>query len=260
MELARARGVKIVFWLRNTAYHDRTFFQLCDGLLVPSNFSVEHYRRTLGLECTAIPSPIDWSRVLCPDNGRRFLTFVNPTLVKGVHVFAKIAQELARRRPDIPVLVVEGRGKVDWLQRAGLRVATMRSLHGMHNTPDPRKFYGVTRALLAPSLWEETFGRVTAEALINGIPVLSSNRGGLPEVVGSGGFLFDIPDRYTPESTVVPSADEVEPWIETIERLWDDETFYDQASRRARAEADKWQPQRLADLYEEYFQRLATGH
>ena len=73
-----------------------------------------------------------------------------------------------------------------------------------------------------PSLWNESFGLIAAEAMINGIPVPASNRGALPEVVGEGGFLFEIPARYTPQTQVVPSASEIEPWVETIIRLWDD--------------------------------------
>ena len=34
-----------------------------------------------------------------------------------------------------------------------------------------------------PSVWQESFGRVAAEAMINGIPVLGSTRGALPEVI-----------------------------------------------------------------------------
>ncbi len=51
----------------------------------------------------------------------------------------------------------------------------------MANTLDPRHFYRVTRVLLVPTLVSEMFGRVAAEALANGIPVLASDRGALPE-------------------------------------------------------------------------------
>ena len=38
--------------------------------------------------------------------------FVNPQPTKGLFVFARIAEQLQRRRPDIPILVVESRGQV----------------------------------------------------------------------------------------------------------------------------------------------------
>ena len=43
------------------------------------------------------------------------MTFINPQPDKGAAVFARIALELGRRRPDIPLLVVEGRGTSDAL-------------------------------------------------------------------------------------------------------------------------------------------------
>ena len=45
----------------------------------------------------------------------------------------------------------------------------------MANTPDPRDFYRVSRAVLMPSLWRESLERVAIEAMANGIPVLASD-------------------------------------------------------------------------------------
>jgi hypothetical protein len=90
----------------------------------------------------------------------------------------------------------------------------------MANTPDPRDFYRVSRAVLMPSLWRESLGRVAIEAMANGIPVLASDRGALPETLGNAGFVFTIPDRCAPASMVIPTSHEVAPWVATIERLW----------------------------------------
>lgn len=256
MAMARNAGAAVVFWLRNTAYNTRPFFRLVNGVLVPSNFSVEFYRRTIGLPCTAIPSPIDWERIHCPHVDRKHLTFVNPTPVKGVFWFAGIARELAARRPDIPMLVVESRGKANWLEKAGLNLERMPSLKTMPNTRDPRKFLGVTKLLLAPSVWQETFGRVTAEAMTNGIPVLASSRGGLPEVVGKGGFVFNLPNDFTGETRTLPTAEHLEPWLKVIIRLWDDQSTYVTACLRARGEAEKWKPEVLGERYDRYFRDL----
>lgn len=50
--------------------------------------------------------------------------------------------------------------------------------------PIPADYFALTRILVVPSVWEEPFGRVAAEAMINAIPALVSNRGSLPQVVG----------------------------------------------------------------------------
>jgi glycosyltransferase involved in cell wall biosynthesis len=201
---------------------------------------------------------------------RRYVTFINPHVVKGVYVFARIARELARRRPDIRLLVTQGRSRTDALSDPSLGLAPHllgqlptepardgRNITLMPFMPDPRQFYpavySVTRLLLMPSLWLESFGLVAAEALLNGIPVLASNRGALPDTLGAAGFLFDIPAKYTPETREVPTAEEVEPWVETIIRLWDDAVEYDRWSRAAREHAQQWRPERLAPIYREFF-------
>ena len=81
---------------------------------------------------------------------------------------------------------------------------------------------------------------------------------GLRIACDSGGFLFHIPERYTPETILVPTAEEVEPWVETIIRLWDDETLYRECSEKARAHAQQWHPDRLGPVYAEFFGTLSV--
>ena len=50
--------------------------------------------------------------------------------------------------------------------------------------------YAGARALILPSL-DEGFGLPVLEAMSAGVPVVASNRGALPEVVGTGGMLID---------------------------------------------------------------------
>jgi len=78
-------------------------------------------------------------------------------------------------------------------------------------------------------------------------------------VLGDAGFLFDVPDHYTPQTRLVPTAGEVAPWVETAIRLWDDDAFYDEASRRSLRAADLWRPDRLAVQYEAFFETIAEN-
>jgi len=75
----------------------------------------------------------------------------------------------------------------------------------MANTPDPRDFYRVSRAVPVPSLWRESLGRVPMEALANGIPVVASDRGALPETLGDAGFVITIPERFGPSTLEIPT-------------------------------------------------------
>jgi len=58
--------------------------------------------------------------------------------------------------------------------------------------PDERlvELFHASSALVFPSLWEG-FGLPAVEAMATGLPVLASQRGSLPEVVGDAGLFFD---------------------------------------------------------------------
>jgi len=117
----------------------------------------------------------------------------------------------------------------------------------------------VSRVVLLRSLWRESLGRVPIEAMANGIPVLASDRGALPEMLGEAGFVLTIPEHCTPSSGVVPTAQDVAPWVAIIERLWDDDDFAAEHRRRALAEVERWGFDRLARQHEEFFLSAAAG-
>ncbi|HEY8505674.1 MAG TPA: hypothetical protein VIL46_13910, partial [Gemmataceae bacterium] len=147
---AQRRGRKVVFCLLNFAYPDPSFLREADALWVPSELARRHYREMIGLEAQAVPWPWDPGRALADRVEGRFVTFVNPQPVKGVAWFARIAHEMNRRRPDIPFLVVEGRGGAGWLGRLPLDLSGLRNLRRMPTTPRPREFYARSRVVLMP--------------------------------------------------------------------------------------------------------------
>jgi glycosyltransferase involved in cell wall biosynthesis len=66
---------------------------------------------------------------------------------------------------------------------------------------DPETFFPGIDVLIVPSLWHEPLGRTILEAYAHGVPVITSDRGGIPEIVdvGKTGFIFN-PDQ--PDSLV----------------------------------------------------------
>ena len=186
----------------------------------------------------------------------RYVTFVNPALCKGAYPFVRIAQELGRRRPDIPLLVVESRATRMTLGACGLRPSDHPHIQIMPVTTDPRRFWRLTKVLLMPSLWWENQPLVAVEAMINGIPVIGSDRGGIPETLGDGGIALSLPERLTPLTQILPTAEEVEPWVEAIIRLWDDPAWYQEQSARGSEQAQRWHPDRLRPLYAEFFGKV----
>ncbi len=49
---------------------------------------------------------------------------------------------------------------------------------------------------------------------------------------------------------------EVAPWVAAIERLWDDPEFESRHRELAKAEAQRWEWDRVADQYERFFKTL----
>jgi glycosyltransferase involved in cell wall biosynthesis len=115
----------------------------------------------------------------------------------------------------------------------------------------------MTRVLLVPSLFLEWLGRVAVEGMANGIPVLASDRGALPETLGEAGFVFTVPEQYTPSSIEVPTAREVVPWVATIERLWDDQAWESAHQALAPEAVARFALDRVVPQYLTFFGSLA---
>jgi glycosyltransferase involved in cell wall biosynthesis len=92
--------------------------------------------------------------------------------------------------------------------------------------------------------------------MLNGIPVLASDRGALPEVVGQGGKCLPIPNCYTSDSRSTPTRDEVTAWLEAMIELWDDPGKYDAAAAAAKVASLTWHPDAVIPRWETYLNSL----
>lgn len=254
----RAAGAKAVFFLRNFSYfHERSFAEV-DAVLTPSRYLNDHYRGRLGTAAPliALPHVLSLDDVVAPCREPVFCTLINPAPGKGLELFLAIAGRAASHRPELPFLIVESRGTGGLVAgecaRLGFALESV-NLCIARNMPQPHPAYAVTRVLLAPSTEPDAGPRVIPEAQLNGIPVIASNRCGFAQPhpaedeVGFAGF-------------VLPAAAEdtnVTAWFELICRLYDDESFYQVASRRAHRAAEQYRNGAAALRYLEFFEQLA---
>jgi hypothetical protein len=113
MARARERRITTAFAVRGFGYYEPRYFEHVDHVFTCSQFLTDHYSVRLGLVSTPLEPPLDWSTVVAATESRAFVTFVNPSLHKGLLLFARLADMLGSRRPDIPILVCSPATAVD---------------------------------------------------------------------------------------------------------------------------------------------------
>jgi glycosyltransferase involved in cell wall biosynthesis len=267
MAHAHARGVTTAFAVRGFGYYDRRYFTHVNHVFTCSQFLTDVYREKVALASTPLEPPLQWETVAAAAESRAFVTFVNPSPHKGLFLFARLADMLGSRRPDIPILVIQSGHSGGALNAIpGLDFGKYPQIMAAPPVPTPAEYFALTRLLVVPSVWDEPFGRVAAEAMVNGIPPLVSDRGSLPAVVGGdfsaggGGRVLPIPTWMTHDTTRVPSEEDVEPWFEAVCALWDSPELYQSVAMRARAIADERYSESVSRRkHVEYFTSLRPG-
>lgn len=187
-------------------------------LLSNSKFTAQRLHEKFGLESTVL-RPFFRADDYRTTRRAQNVTLINPHTLKGGELAIKIVSSC----PEIPFCFVRSWELPKEQEQLINGYARMhRNLTIKRPTRNMRDVYGHAKIILMPSMWEEAWGRVASEAHFSGIPVVASNRGGLPEAVGPGGILLD-PDGP------------IEPWVHAIRRLWHDEGYYAELSAAALA-------------------------
>lgn len=164
---------------------------------VASEFMKKEFYKEWGLEAKVFYELINLEKYLVRDNVKKFITLINPAEKKGLNLFLKIAEKLNEKQ----FLIVGG-----WQDhQESIRKIKKKYPNISYQPPEKnmKKVYQKTGILLFPSLYEEAFGRVIIEAALNGIPVISSNKGALPETVSEGGILLNPEDINRWISTLI---------------------------------------------------------
>lgn len=219
----RATGVPMMMMLQDVEFdeHGGDFKELGDVTCAANSaFTAKKYHDAFGVHPHVI-HPLIFPEKYKTETTRDYVTYINPHPLKGLD----IALAVARACPHIPFLFQES-----WPLTTAQAVELHAALTDLPNVTlqrpvaDMRDVYKRTKILLAPSRWEEAYGRVASEVQISGIPVVASDRGGLPEAVGAGGILLN------PDGNI---AD----WVSAVEKLWSDKEYYDDMVAAAVAHA-----------------------
>jgi glycosyltransferase involved in cell wall biosynthesis len=211
-----ARGLPVVCYL-----HIPDRLLLDDRVLSHPNLTFvanSQFTKSLHPEKTfaGVIPPLVPSELYTTTTDRSSALFINPAPYKGL----QIVLALATARPDVRFLfVVNRRGfKIEDTYKEPLR--RLQNVKLLGPVRDMRKVYCKAKLVLAPSQILETWGRIATEVHFSGVPVLASDRGGLPESVGPGGLC-------------IPVDAPVSVWLEAFSRIWDDPVYYGQLCKAA---------------------------
>lgn len=255
----RARGVSIAFAIHNLAYLVHRPSD-CDAFLAPSEWLAGRYRSTWAVPVSVLPTPLVSDGVVATSHDPVFVTFVNPEPSKGLTIVARLAARLGIERPDIPLLVVEGRARAGHLlaagRDAGVDLTRFDNLMFSPATQRVADIWSSCRILLAPSTVEEAAGRVVVEAMANGAVPLVSDRGALPETAAGVGKVIPLPAALGWRSVGPVEPSVANPWFDAIVELVDDESGYRDQSRAARSIALAHLPEAVGPRYDHWFRSL----
>lgn len=225
---AKRRGIATVYLLLN-GNHGHFSFPNYDLVVTDSIATAKYYAERDKINVIPTGAAFNKDVVVAPDRAPKYITFINPVGAKGLPIFAKIAKMAQKELPNERFLVINSRGNF------AQTVTTLHEPGDLNKKPftakdfpnvdvagtqkDMRAVYRMTKVLLAPSLWYESWGRVTTEAVLNNIPVLSSTSGGIIEASGGGGIAIEAPQHCTIDQLELPTDEEIRPWMDALKRL-----------------------------------------
>jgi glycosyltransferase involved in cell wall biosynthesis len=169
------------------------------------------------------------------------------TRAKGLDVLLQAMDKVGGSRPWSLLLLGSGeyQDKVqEWAAGNGWSARVQVKLVKHSEVP---RYLGAMDFMVAPSQtmknWREQFGRMIIEAFACGVPVIGSDSGEIPFVIGDAG-------------RVVAEGD-VAGWAEAIGQLLDSPEKRDELKSRALARAPRYSTATIAQQYREYYRWLA---
>lgn len=226
---AQVRNIPVVYALCN-GLHAGFKFPGCDLVFTTSEATSRLYAERDGIDVKAVGNFIQKEMVVAPQRDPKYITLINPSPQKGIAVFIKLVQAYHRRHPEQKFLVVKSLGNyqqivthlhhVDRTPGYDVYAETAPFIDVAEHTNDIRQVYALTKVLVAPSLWHESWGRVATEANFNGIPVLGTSGNGLAEAIAHvGGILLPAPVSSYNDNLCIPTDEEIAPWVDALEHL-----------------------------------------
>ena len=202
-----------------------------------------YVRRYAGVNAAVIHPPIygrgSWPQYSNFEAG--WILMINPCQVKGITIFRGLAERFPQH---------QFAGLIGWATTSADKelLAAQPNIRLLSSVPSIDEVLSRTRVLLMPSLWYEGFGLIAMEAMLRGLPVISSDSGGLVEAKQGTGYVIPVRpiERYYPEfdETHMPKAEildqNLDPWAAALQKLLTDPREYNSESTQSRSVAERF--------------------
>ncbi len=135
-----------------------------------------------------------------PQKKKKILFVGRLVVEKGVDLYVQVINSIAKNYPDWSFGLI-GSSRLGENQNSNSYASKV--IKNFKNIGNQAKFYGFkdndfvqkkmkhASIIIIPSLWEEPFGLVAAEAMSNGVAIIASSVGGIPEIVQNNGILIE---------------------------------------------------------------------
>jgi len=233
--------------------------RMVDGIWSVSKAVSDYSKRNGQLDTTPLPHHIwtflDESHKLPPhlnNWNQDVVGMINPSSFKGINILMDLAKALPQFR------------FVAWRSWApeedGMNeMESIKNIEVRPSTTNKHELWSTIKVLIVPSLWFEAWGLVVTEAQLRGIPVISSNMGGIPEA--KLGVPYTIPvtpltGEQNAQGNYVVKDQNIKPWKDALEKLMTNSDEYMRVSNLARETTVGWLKNIGEDAQEKWLEGL----
>jgi glycosyltransferase involved in cell wall biosynthesis len=131
---------------------------------------------------------------------------------KGVHLFVDAVNDIAKKFADWNFLILGSShlGSIEKSNKFSLNVSKkfesigeQTKFTGFLSHDEVQQRMQTASVIVVPSIWDEPYGLVVAEAMANGAAVIASNLGGIPEILGNNGILLDEINKDSVKNSII---------------------------------------------------------
>ena len=204
-----------------------------DVEVIPNFIDLERFAR--------IPNPV-LRHELAPEGEPLLMHVSNFRKVKRVVILVKMMAMLLEKGGRAKLIMVGDGPERLKAESLAKELGVLRHIRFLGKQEQVEQLLSLSDVFLLPS-GSETFGLAALEAMACGVPVVSTNIGGLPEVNihGETGYLVEL--------------DDAEAMAEYTLKILEDDALKERLSANARERAVRFEQSKVVQVYEDFYKK-----